>query len=105
HYAALIGLVELFGVAAAPAAVAGYACGGLVSYLLNRRRTFDSDRPHFEAGWRFAAVMCVGFGLTYVLMKLFVDRLGAPYLPAQIVTTGLVFFWNFAAHKWWTFGR
>jgi putative flippase GtrA len=32
-----------------------------------------------------------------------VDRLGLPYLPAQLVTTGLVMGWSFLAHKLWTF--
>lgn len=105
HYAALIGLVEIGGAAPVPAALAGYCLGGIVSYRLNRTRTFISDRPHAEAGWRFAVVMAVGFALTLGLMKLFVDRLDLPYLPAQIVTTGVVFGWNFVAHKWWTFGE
>lgn len=105
HYSLLIGLVELATVAPVPAALAGYCAGGLASYWLNRSQTFMSDRPHVEAGWRFAVVMAVGFGLTLALMKLFVEALGAPYLPAQIVVTGVVLVWNFIAHKWWTFGR
>ncbi|WP_342360557.1 GtrA family protein [Terrarubrum flagellatum] len=104
HYAVLIGLVEAAKTPAVPAALAGYCVGGIVSYWLNRVRTFRSDRPHFEAGWRFVVVMAVGFGLTLALMTLFVEQLGAPYLPAQIVTTILVMGWNFVAHKWWTFG-
>jgi putative flippase GtrA len=75
----------------------------VLSYWLNRRLTFQSDRPHQEAGWRFAVVAGVGFGLTAVLMHLFVDRAGAPYLPAQLVTTGIVLFWSFVANKFWTF--
>lgn len=105
HYAVLIGLVELAGIAAVPAALVGYCTGGAASYWLNRTKTFVSDRPHLEAGWRFAVVMAIGFLLTLALMKLFVERLGAPYLPAQIVTTGIVLIWNFIAHKFWTFGR
>ena len=31
--------------------------------------------------------------------------LGAPYLPAQLVTTGIVLFWSFLANRVWTFGR
>src|SRR5829696_2192977 len=73
HYAVLVGLVEGFAVRPVPAALAGYVCGGGGSYFLNRSRTFASDRPHVEAGWRFAAVMGVGFCLTFVVMKLLVD--------------------------------
>lgn len=104
HYGALVGLVELAGWRAVPATLVGYVAGGLVSYVLNRSLTFASDRPHQEAGWRFALVAAVGFGLTWGVMHLLVDRLGAPYLPAQLVTTGLVMGWSFIANRLWTFG-
>ena len=103
QYAVLIGLKELAHVPIIPASLVGYLAGGLLNYLLNRRHTFDSDRSHAEAGWRFAAVMCVGFFLTWGFMRLFVVALGAPYLLAQVVTSGLVMVFNFGAHRMWTF--
>lgn len=103
HYAVLVALVQAAGADPVAAALAGYCAGGLASYWLNRTRTFRSDRPHAEAGWRFAAVMAVGFLLTWGLMTLLVDRLGLPYLLAQMAATGVVLVWNFIAHKWWTF--
>lgn len=103
HYGLLVSLVEGYRLDPVPATLAGYLVGGLVSYLLNRRLTYASERPHREAGWRFAVVAAVGFGLTWAAMALFTRRLGVPYLPAQIVTTGLVLLWSFAAHKLWTF--
>ncbi len=103
HYALLIGLVELARVAAPPAALAGSVAGAILSYGLNRRHTFRSDAPHARAGVRFALVATGAAGLTYVLMCLFVTVAGAPYLPAQIVTTGAVTLWTFAAHRFWTF--
>ena len=104
HYAVLIALVE--GGVAGPVtgALAGFCCGGVVSYVLNRRLAFRSDRRHREALWRFAIVAGVGFGLTGLAMAGFTARLGWPYLPSQILTTGLVMFWSFAAHRLWTFG-
>ena len=105
HYGTLIAGVEAFGLRPVPATLAGYMLGGAVSYGLNRRHTYASDRPHSEAGWRFAAVAGVGFLLTYGLMHLFVERLGLPYLPMQVVTTGIVLLWSFFAHKLWTFGQ
>lgn len=103
HYGLLIGLVEAGGLAPVPATLAGYGAGGLVSYALNRRLTYASERPHAEATWRFAAVAAVGFVLTGLFMQLFTGRLGTPYLPAQVVTTGLVLFWSFLANRIWTF--
>jgi putative flippase GtrA len=105
HYGLLIGLVEGAGWAAVPATLAGYVAGGVVSYVRNRRHTYRSDRPHAEAGWRFALVAFVGFLLTWGLMHALVDRAGLPYLPAQFGTTGLVLVWSFLAHKLFSFGR
>ncbi|HVB89011.1 MAG TPA: GtrA family protein [Beijerinckiaceae bacterium] len=85
------------------AALAGYCCGGLLSYVLNRRHTFSTQRSHMEAGWRFAVVMGVGFALTGILMALLADKFGLPYVPARLVTTAVVFIWNFLAHRMWTF--
>jgi putative flippase GtrA len=104
HYGLLIALVEFVGWRAVPATLVGYVGGGLVSYWLNRRLTYRSVRPHEEAGWRFATVAAVGFGITYGVMHLLVERLALPYLPAQIATTLVVLVWSFLAHKYWSFG-
>lgn len=103
HFGLLIGLREGYGVDPVPATLVGYVAGGIASYLLNRRHTYASDRPHAEASWRFATVAFVGFLLTWALMHAFTHTLGVPYLLAQVVTTGIVLFGNFSAHKLWTF--
>jgi putative flippase GtrA len=103
HYGLLISLVEGYRMDPVPAALAGYVAGGIVSYLLNRRHTYASDRPHVEATWRFALVAVIGFGLTWAGMAILVRGLAVPYLAAQLVTTGIVLFWSFLAHKFWTF--
>jgi putative flippase GtrA len=103
HFGVLIALVEATGVDAVRAALAGYVAGGVVSYLLNRRLTYRSDRPHREATWRFAVVAVVGFFLTWLLMAAFIRGFALPYLPAQLLTTGVVLFWSFVANKVWTF--
>ncbi|PPD45780.1 MAG: polysaccharide synthesis protein GtrA [Methylocystis sp.] len=103
HYAILIALVEAGGWAPVPATLCGYVAGGVVAYVLNRRHTFASERPHEEAGWRFALVAFAGFCVTYALMSLFVERWGAPYLPAQLVTTVLAMFVTFGLNRVWTF--
>lgn len=104
HYGLLVGLVEAAGWQPVSAALVGYAGGGVLSYALNRLHTFSSARPHSEAGWRFALVAGTGFALTWLCMRLLVGTFSAPYLPAQIATTGLVMAWSYAAHKFWTFG-
>jgi putative flippase GtrA len=105
HYGLLVGLVELGGWRAVPATLVGYIGGGVVSYWLNRTHTYRSDRPHEEAGWRFAIVAAVGFCITYGVMHVLVERLALPYFPAQIATTLVVLVWSFVAHKYWSFGK
>ena len=103
HYALLVALVEGWRIDPVRATLVGYVVGGIVSYLLHRRLTYASDRPHREATWRFLLVWLVGLGLTWLLMALFVRALGIPYLLAQLATTGLVLFWSFGANRIWTF--
>jgi putative flippase GtrA len=103
HYAVLIVLVEFCSVPAVASALAGFTAGGVVSYFLNRRHTFRSNAPHQQAGRRFAAVAVGGFGLTFAFMTLFVDFGRFSYIPAQAVTTCIVMFWSFAAHRIYTF--
>jgi putative flippase GtrA len=105
HFGVLIALVEGTGMDAVRAALAGFIAGAVVSYVLNRRLTYRSDRPHREATWRFAVVAVVGFLLTWAFMAAFTRGLGAPYLPAQLATTGIVLFWTFVANKLWTFSE
>ncbi len=96
-------LGRFFGLPNVYAALIAYCCGGVLSYTLNRMHTFASDRSHFEAGWRFAAVMAVGFTLTGFFVWFFAERLDLPPMVARVLSTGIVFFWNYAAHKLWTF--
>lgn len=103
HYGTLIGLVQAEVLAPVPATLCGYLGGGLVSYVLNRRHTYRSERRHREAVWRFIVVAGVGFLLTWAVMHVLVERWSLPYLTAQLLTTGIVLIWSFSAHKWWTF--
>ena len=104
-YGVFLLLTELLDVEPVRGALAGYMVGGLVNYLLNRAHTFTTERSHIQAGLRFASVMAVGFSLTGLFMWLFTDALGIHKLLARLMTTGIVFVWNFSAHKFWTFGE
>lgn len=103
HYTVLVGLVQLAGKPVVPSTLLGFCVGGTISYLLNRRHTFKSEKRHREAIWRFVAVAGVGFLATALLMTLAVDRRHLPYLPAQVMVTGIVTVWSYAASRWWTF--
>lgn len=103
HYALLAALVEIGRADPVRAALAGYLAGAVVSYGLNRRLTYASARPHAEATWRFGVVAAIGFGLTWLIMAGLTRGFGLPYLPAQLLATGVVVFWNFLGHRLWTF--
>ncbi|MDQ0349587.1 GtrA family protein [Ancylobacter vacuolatus] len=103
QYAVLIALVQ--GGLAGPVAgsCAGFVVGGLVNYQLGRRLVFRSSTPHREALAKFFTVAGVGLGLNALLMVLLTGPLGAPYLPAQILVTGLLVLWHYAGNALWTF--
>jgi putative flippase GtrA len=103
HYGVLVGLVELARVDPVPATLAGFVVGAIVSYALNGWMTFEATRSHAQASWRFGLIAVGGFGLTWMLMHLFVTRLGLPYLPMQFVTTGFVMVFSFLGHKFFSF--
>lgn len=103
HYGTMIALVELAGVEAVRAAIVGYITGGFVSYGLNRRFTYSTERSHSAAAWRFSVVAGVGLVLTYGFMALFNRTLGWHYLLSQLITTGIVMLFSFFAHKYWSF--
>jgi putative flippase GtrA len=103
HYGVMIALVELVQWRAVPGTLAGYVAGGFVSYALNRAYTYQTDRSHQDATWRFVVVAAIGFCLTWGIMHVFVERLAIPYILAQVMTHGIVLFWSFLAHKYWSF--
>jgi len=103
HFGVLILLVQVFAVAPVPASAAGALIGAWINYVLNYRYTFRSDKKHSEAVFKFAMVALIGLLLNSLFMWLGVEILAMHYLLSQVVTTGLVFIWNFAANRCWTF--
>ncbi len=103
HYGLLIALVQLAAVSAVPASAAGALLGAWINYALNYRYTFRSNRQHREAMLRFAVVAAVGLILNTLFMWVGVELINVHYLLSQVVTTGLVLIWSFAANRYWTF--
>lgn len=104
HYGTLIALVETRTAGAVAAALAGFIVGGVISYVLNRRFTFASERSHKGAVPRFTIIAAVAFLMTGALMHAFTTWWGIHYIVAQLVTTGIVLVWTFFANRFWTFG-
>jgi putative flippase GtrA len=105
HYGTLFGLVATGATGDVVGTLAGFVAGGIVSYWLNRRFTFASDRGHGAAMPRFVAIAFGGFLLTGVLMWILSDRLGLYYMLAQPLITVIVMVWTFLGNRFWTFAE
>ncbi|WP_018388985.1 GtrA family protein [Ancylobacter sp. FA202] len=103
QYAVLIALVQGGVTGPVASSCAGFVVGGLVNYQLGRRLVFRSVKPHREALAKFFTVAGIGLGLNALLMALLTGPLAAPYLPAQILVTGLLVLWHYAGNALWTF--
>lgn len=103
HYGLLILLVQVAGVDAVAASAAGALLGAVINYTLNYHFTFRSSKAHHESASKFVVVAALGLGLNTLFMWFFVGLLAMHYLPAQVVTTGLVLIWSFLANRFWTF--
>jgi putative flippase GtrA len=103
HYATLVALVQLAQVPAVGASTAGAIIGAFVNYALNHRFTFASGRAHGTALPRFAAVALAGIAINAIVMAALLALLGAHYLAAQVVATGVVLVAGYFANRAWTF--
>ncbi|NDJ54090.1 MAG: GtrA family protein [Chloroflexi bacterium] len=92
--------------------VFSYSAGIVNNYGLNRLWTFPEARGKQVAIqlMQFSLVSLTGLALNTVIVVILERFLAAvltlpelDYVLAKIVATGLVFVWNFAANRWWTF--
>lgn len=100
-------LVLHYGLAFTPvlANVGGYAIGGGVSYWLNRRFSFGSDRPHAQALPRFVGAVAFSFGVNLLVLRLAMSVPNLPVAVAQaaaIASYVIVFYW---ISRYFVFGR
>lgn len=72
------------------------------NYLLGRKTTFKkaaSGRGNFLELFMVYAVSLVGLGFNLLLMKWFVGGLCLNPMVSKILSTGIVFVWNFVSRK------
>lgn len=89
------------------AAALGFLLGLATNYALSVMWVF-SDRKFDNRLLEFALFACIGgigIGITEVLLYVLVDLLGAGYIFARLITTGVVYIWNFMARKWGLFNK
>jgi putative flippase GtrA len=102
HYGVLIALVEAWAINPVLATTAGFLTAALLSYLLNRRYTFD-ERPAFHSGLlKYYAALSIGLVLNAGIMA-WLTEWGLYYLPAQVIASGAALIWNFLAARFVVF--
>lgn len=103
HYLTLVLGVEWLALAPTPASAIGFCLSAVYNYWANYHWTFASDRAHQEAAPRFALVAGVGLVLNSLIMATLAEGLAIHYVAAQVLATGVVLLWNFAANRHWTY--
>lgn len=83
-------------------------CLGLVTnYLLSISWVFR--RNESMKGWQefliFAVIGIVGLGFNELIMYVGTDILHCYYMVSKLISTGIVFFWNFLARKYMLFNK
>ncbi len=78
-----------------------FLTGLLVTYLFSILWVFDnrSMKSRTAEVAIFVLIGVVGLGFTELLMWLFAQKAGLHYLLSKIITTVIVFIWNFVAKK------
>jgi putative flippase GtrA len=96
--------VHTIGVDYHVAAVVAWIVAVANNFLLNRHWTFDAreGRMHFQA-MRFVVVSAVAFGVSLVLLTVFVEAAGIAKVPAQALAVACATPLNFLGNKLWSF--
>ncbi|HTI01907.1 MAG TPA: GtrA family protein [Acidisoma sp.] len=103
QYGVLVLLIEVVRNNPTVAAVCAYLCGAATSYFLNFSYTFKNSGTGFRKGLlKFLIVNVIGLGLNTLIFVTLRD-LGAYYLLAQAVATGLVLIWNYLGARLFVF--
>lgn len=108
----ILTLLKLAGFPTLVANSLSFTAGLINNFTWNRLWTFGDV---IQANWRrqllqYAAVSLIGLALNDLLVVSLEGMLGAwlglpewGYLPAKVIATGTVVFWNYFANRMWTF--
>lgn len=103
----LILLTEKFHVHYLVSAGVSFMCGLIVNYILSilwvfNERTFSKEWVEFAL---FLLIGLVGLAFNQLFMWLLTDVLSVFYIFSKIMTTAVVYFWNFFARKIFLFNK
>ena len=100
-YGVLVLLTEVFGMHYLLSATISFILGLVTNYLLSvvwvfNNRTLGNRWAEFTV---FAVIGVIGLGLNALIMYVCTDKMGIHYMISKIISTVIVFFWNFFARK------
>lgn len=81
--------------------IISFTLGLIVNYILSKLLVFQ-DKVSLSASKEFiiyAIIGVVGLGIDTLLMSVFTDTFNIYYMLSKIISTLLVFVWNFGARK------
>lgn len=100
-YASLYAFTEWLGIQYLVSAALAFVIGLTVNYILSNLIVFSTHRLHNR--WLefavFAIIGVIGLGLNELIMYCACELIGLHYMLAKLISTGIVFFWNFFARK------
>jgi putative flippase GtrA len=108
----LLTLLKTFGLSTLIANSGSFTAGVVNNFTWNRLWTFADAKGNdwWKQLAQFLLISLVGLALNNAIVLLLEAPLGAllrqpdyGYLPAKMIATGVVVFWNYFANRYWTF--
>lgn len=100
-YCSLYAITEWMGIPYLGSAAVAFIIGLTVNYILSNLIVFTTHR--IQSRWLefaiFAIIGVIGLGLNELIMYCASDLIGLHYMISKLISTALVFFWNFFARK------
>ena len=99
HFLVLILLVELTDMAPIIATSIGFVLGVILNYVLQYYWTFSANGPHGPKLFKFTCIALFALAINGGVFWLANSVAGIPYLPSQVIATGLVVGINFQLNR------
>ena len=100
-YGALFLLTDVCGIHYLLSATISFILGLITNYLLSISWVFNNHTMgnRWAEFLVFAIIGVIGLGLNALIMYVCTDKMGIHYMVSKIISTVIVFFWNFFARK------
>jgi len=81
--------------------ILSFTLGLIVNYILSKKFVFSDDvkLSPVKEFIIYAIIGVIGLGLDTLFLWIFTEKIGIYYMISKIISTALVFIWNFGARK------